>query len=173
MACACNVLIVYWDQHWSAVRVAEEQSHITVWFVSIVFIYLTRCGENSAINRKQSTNDLCIQLFQGCNSTPPEVLSNGGCYSHISVRLQRVAWDAESAWFSPNMCICICMLNTEGKDYLWKCMYIFFLFSIDSRHLEQNWWNFHFCTLPYEASVWVSFLLGGKNAVSFVKTLMH
>lgn len=30
MACAWDVLILYWGQHWSAVGVAEEQSHITV-----------------------------------------------------------------------------------------------------------------------------------------------
>lgn len=126
MACACDVLILYWHRHWSAVRVAEGQSHVTVWFVSIVFIYLTRCRGNSATNHRQFTDDLCIQLFQGCNSTPSEVLSNRGCYSHISVRFQRKALDTFSPSFFPH--VCICMLNIETKGYFWRCMYRIFSF---------------------------------------------
>lgn len=133
----------------------------------------THSGENGAMNRKQFTNDLCMQLFQGCNSTPSEVLSSGGCYSHTSLRLQRVAWGAESALSSPRVCICTCMLNIESKDYLWRCMYRIFFFLV----LILSTWNkiddisifvlYHMKLVPG-----CHFCLGGKLAVSFVETLM-
>lgn len=134
----------------------------------------SQCGGNNAVNHEQFTNELCIQLFQGRNSTSSEVFSNGSCYSHSSVRLQRMAWDAESALFPPHVCICICMLNIEGKDYLRRCMYGVFSFLV----LILGTWSkidaISIFVLYYIKLVsGCHFCLGGKNAVSFVKTVMH
>lgn len=87
MACARNMLILCKGEHLSAVFVAEEQSHISVRFVSVVFMSVAaHCGKNCGINYKQFTDDLCIQLFERCDSNPSEVLNNGGCNLHTSVR---------------------------------------------------------------------------------------
>lgn len=132
------------------------------------------CGENGAINRKQFTIDLCIQLFQGCNSTPSEVLSNGGCYSHTSLRLQRMAWDAESALSSPHVCTCTCMLNIESKDYLWRCTYRIFFFLVLILGTRDKIDDISIFVLYRMKLVpGCHFCLGRKIAVSFVKTLMH
>lgn len=99
--------------------------------------------------------------------------NSGGCYSHTSLRLQRVAWGAESALSSPRVCICTCMLNIESKGYLWRCMYRIFFFLV----LILSTWNkiddisifvlYHMKLVPG-----YHFCLGGKLAVSFVETLM-
>lgn len=127
MTCACDMLIVYSGQHLSAVHVAEEQSHISVRLVSVVFTSIAaRCGKNCDMKHKQFRDDLCIQLFKRCDSSPSQVLSNRGCDLHISVGLQRMSWDAESGLLSLRVCICTCMLNIKCKDYLSRCMYRFF-----------------------------------------------
>lgn len=115
----------------SAVHVAEEQSHISVKFVFVVFISIAaRCGKSCNIKHKQFRNYLCRLLFRRCDSNPSQVQNNRGCNLHTSVKLQRMSRDAESVRLSPCVCICACMLNIDCKDYLWRCAYRLFLILI-------------------------------------------